>query len=95
MWFEPTSVSTMTPYLSDMYERAMELNRRLSEGQKVRGGATLMLVGAAIVTVLAFGPIASIFLEGVLGLVGVALLVVGTLAVGISEFSGNDGERAV
>lgn len=78
-----------------MFERAMELNRRLSEGQKVRGGATLMLFGAAIVAVLAFGPIASILLEGVLGLVGVALLVVGTLAVGISEFSGNDGERAV
>ncbi|WP_254544470.1 hypothetical protein [Halomarina pelagica] len=71
--------------LSDVGHRVREIDDSLTEQQKFRGGSLLIVGGAALVTLLVFVPMTSIALQAVLAVMGVALMVVGTLSVGTSR----------
>lgn len=73
--------------MSTVSRRIREYDRSLSERQKVRGGALLILVGTLLVGLLAFVPLVTP-LQVLIGLMSVALIVVGTLSLGTSGVSG-------
>ena len=73
--------------MSTVRKRILEYDRSLSEKQKVRGGSLLIVVGTLLVAMLVFVPLA-VPLQVLLGLISVALIVVGTLSLGTSGISG-------
>ncbi|MFC7154559.1 hypothetical protein ACFQPA_03700 [Halomarina halobia] len=70
--------------LSNIGSRVRDIDDTLTEEQKFRGGSLLIVAGAALVTLLVFVPMTSMALQVVLAVMGVALMVVGTLSVGTS-----------
>ena len=72
--------------MSTVGRRIREYDRSLSERQKVRGGALLIVVGALLIALLAFVPLVTP-LQVLIGLMSVALMVVGTLSLGTSGIS--------
>ncbi|MFB6117853.1 hypothetical protein [Halosegnis sp.] len=68
-----------------MYDSLLAVNRRLSERQKVLGGAVGILAGTVLIGFMTFGNVPSIAMQVVLGVVGVLFAVVGTLLLGTSE----------
>ncbi|MFC5972722.1 hypothetical protein ACFPYI_15400 [Halomarina salina] len=73
--------------MSTVGRKIREYDRSLSERQKVRGGALLIVVGALLVALLAFVPLVTP-LQVLIGLMSVALMVVGTLSLGTSGIGG-------
>jgi hypothetical protein len=59
----------------------------LGEKEKIGGGAVLLVAGVLILALLTFVGIGSPALQFVLGAVGVITVVIGVLAIGISEKS--------
>jgi len=57
----------------------------MTEQQKIRGGAVLLLTGVAIIALLTFSDITSQSFRVLLGVVGVLTIVLGVLSVGTSE----------
>jgi len=73
--------------LSNVSKQVMNINRSLSDKQKVRGGSLLLVVGTVLVGLLAFVSLTTA-LQVLIGLLGTLLIVVGTLSVGTSGISG-------
>lgn len=73
-----------------MFDRLVEFESRLSETQKVGVGTAGLLAGIAAIALLVTVPVSSWPAQVMLGLLGVAMLVVGTLSLGTS-----DGEERV
>jgi hypothetical protein len=73
--------------LSNVSEQVTNLNRSLSESQKVRGGSVLLLAGTAFIALLAFFPLGTA-LQVLIGLIGTLLIVLGTLSIGTSGIQG-------
>jgi hypothetical protein len=63
----------------------MERFAAMSEQQKIRGGAVLLLTGVAIIALLTFSDITSQSFRVLLGAVGVVTVVLGVLSVGTSQ----------
>lgn len=73
--------------MSTVGQQIREYNRSLSERQKVRGGALLIVVGTLLISLLVFVPLV-MPLQLLIGLMSVALIVVGTLSLGTSGITG-------
>ena len=73
--------------MSTVARKIREYDRSLSERQKVRGGALLIVVGALLVGLLAVVSLDTP-LQVLIGLMSVGLIVVGTLSLGTSGISG-------
>mgnify|MGYP000200475802 CR=1 FL=1 len=74
-----------------MFDRLVAIDRKLSEQQKVTFGAAGMVLGVALIGVLAFAGISSLPMQVAIAFVGVMTMVTGTLMVGTSE----QGEQTV
>ena len=59
--------------------------RSLSKGQRERWGAVALVVGVALILALGFAAIPSQILQIAVGILGVLVMVTGTLLVGTSE----------
>ena len=67
-----------------MYDTLIALSGRLSEQQKVLGGAVGILVGTVLIAVMTFGGVSSLAGKVLFGFVGVLFAVTGTLLLGTS-----------
>jgi hypothetical protein len=65
-------------------DRLAAIDSELDEGQKLRGGAVLLVTGGLLVGLLAFTNIGSVPLQVLIGIVGVICMAGGSLAVGTS-----------
>jgi general stress protein CsbA len=74
-----------------MFDRLVEIDRKLSERQKITFGAAGMGVGLVLIVVLGFAGITSFTVQMVVALLGVLTMVAGTLMLGTSE----QGEQTV
>lgn len=74
-----------------MFERLTAFDRNLTERQKTRGGVVGLLVGVALIGLLAFAGVSSTPMLVALSLLGVFTMVVGTLLLGTS----GQGEQTV
>lgn len=73
--------------LSQVSDRVKEVDDSLSEQQKFRGGAVLLVGGTVMIGMLAFVDL-DVALQVIIGLMGIALMVVGTLSIGTSGIRG-------
>ncbi|MFD1514931.1 hypothetical protein [Halomarina rubra] len=73
--------------MSTVGQQIRDYNRSLSERQKIRGGALLIVVGTLLISLLVFAPLV-MPLQILIGLMSVALIVVGTLSLGTSGITG-------
>lgn len=73
--------------LSQVSDRVREIDDSLSEQQKVRGGAVLLVGGTLMIAMLAIVSLDEA-LQVIIGLMGTALMVVGTLSIGTSGIRG-------
>lgn len=69
--------------LSDVSNEIKEVDDSLTEQQKVRGGAVLLVGGTVLIGMLAFVQLATA-ISVIIALMGTALMVVGTLSIGTS-----------
>jgi uncharacterized membrane protein HdeD (DUF308 family) len=69
--------------LSDVSNQIKEVDDSLTEQQKVRGGAVLLVGGTVLIGMLAFVQLATA-ISVIIALMGTALMVVGTLSIGTS-----------
>lgn len=69
--------------LSDVSNQIKEVDDSLTEQQKVRGGAVLLVGGTVLIGMLAFVRLATA-ISVIIALMGTALMVVGTLSIGTS-----------
>lgn len=74
-----------------MFDRLAEIDSELTEQQKITGGAAGMVVGVALIGVLAFAGITSLPMQVAIAFLGVMTMVTGTLLLGTSE----EGEQTV
>jgi len=72
-------------------DRLASIDSQLDEGQKLRGGAVLLVTGGLLVGLLAFTDVGSAPLQVLIGIVGVICMAAGSLSVGTSGVT----ERAV
>lgn len=72
-------------------DQLASIDSQLDEGQKLRGGAVLLVTGGLLVGLLAFTNIGSTPLQVLIGVVGVICMAAGSLSVGTSGVA----ERAV
>ncbi|PSQ01313.1 hypothetical protein BRC94_04310 [Halobacteriales archaeon QS_5_70_17] len=73
--------------LSQVSDRVKEVDDSLSEQQKFRGGAVLLVGGTVMIGMLAFVNL-DVALQVIIGLMGIALMVLGTLSIGTSGIRG-------
>lgn len=67
-----------------MFETLATVNRELTRQQKVQAGVAGIVIGAVLIGMLAFADVESATLQIILGLMGVTMMVVGTLSLGTS-----------
>ncbi len=65
-------------------DRLATIDSQLDEGEKLRGGAVLLVTGGLLVGLLAFTDVGSAPLQVLIGIVGVICMAVGSLSVGTS-----------
>lgn len=67
-----------------MYETLARMNRELTQQQKVQAGVAGIAIGAVLIGMLAFAGLESASLQFILALMGVIMMVGGTLSLGTS-----------
>ncbi|MFC6938370.1 hypothetical protein ACFQE8_00140 [Salinirubellus sp. GCM10025818] len=65
--------------------QALNAFKSLSRDQRVRFGSVALVVGIVLIGILGFATVPSEVLRIVIGIVGVIVIVVGTLLLGTSE----------
>lgn len=74
-----------------MFDRLVEIDRSLSEQQKISVGIAGMLLGVGLIGALAFTGVSSLPMQVAVAFLGVATMVTGTILLGTSE----QGEQTV
>ncbi|WP_435195124.1 hypothetical protein [Natronomonas sp. EA1] len=67
-----------------MLETLAKMNRELTQQQKVQAGVAGIVIGSLLIAMLAFASLESSTLQFILALMGVVMMVAGTLSLGTS-----------